>query len=31
MLANRHSVAVKNIISLFDSAGYDVSLTLANA
>lgn len=31
MLANRHSDAVKNIISLFDSAGYDVSLTLVNA
>lgn len=31
MLANRHSEAVKNIISLFDKAGYDVSLTLVNA
>lgn len=31
MLANRHSDAVKNIICLFDSAGYDVSLTLVNA
>ena len=31
MLANRHSEAVKNIISLFDEAGYDVSLTLVNA
>ena len=31
MLANRHSDAGKNIISLFDSAGYDVSLTLVNA
>ena len=31
MLANRHSEAVKNIVSLFDEAGYDVSLTLVNA
>lgn len=31
MLANRHSEAVKNILSLFDDAGYDVSLTLVNA
>lgn len=31
MLANRHSVAVKNILGLFDDAGYDVSLTLVNA
>lgn len=31
MLANRHSDAVKNILSLFDDAGYDVSLTLVNA
>lgn len=31
MLANRHSEAVQNILSLFDEAGYDVSLTLANA
>lgn len=31
MLANRHSEAVKNIVSLFDDAGYDVSLTLVNA
>ncbi len=34
MLANRHSNAVKNIISLFESCGeygYDVSLTLVNA
>ena len=31
MLANRHSEAVKHIISLFDEAGYDVSLTLVNA
>lgn len=31
MLANRHSDAVQNILNLFDKAGYDVSLTLANA
>lgn len=31
MLANRHSEAVKNILSLFADAGYDVSLTLVNA
>lgn len=31
MLANRHSEAVKNIIGLFEEAGYDVSLTLVNA
>lgn len=31
MLANRHSEAVQNILSLFDEAGYDVSLTLVNA
>lgn len=31
MLANRHSEAVKNILGLFDDAGYDVSLTLVNA
>ena len=31
MLANRHSKAVQNIISLFEEAGYDVSLTLVNA
>ena len=31
MLANRHSEAVKNILSLFSEAGYDVSLTLVNA
>lgn len=31
MLANKHSEAVKNIISLFDNAGYDVSMTLVNA
>jgi len=31
MLANRHSDAVKNIIKMFEEAGYDVSLTLVNA
>lgn len=31
MLANRHSDAVKNILKLFDEAGYDVSLTMVNA
>lgn len=31
MLANRHSDAVKRILELFDSAGYNVSLTLVNA
>ena len=31
MLANRHSEAVENIMSLFDEAGYDVTLTLVNA
>ena len=31
MLANRHSEAVKSILSLFDDAGYNVSLTLLNA
>lgn len=31
MLANRHSEAVKNIINLFENAGYDVSVTLVNA
>lgn len=31
MLANRHSQAVKNIITHFEEAGYNVSLTLVNA
>ena len=31
MLANKHSDAVHNILSLFDEAGYNVSLTLVNA
>lgn len=31
MLASRHNEAVKNIISMFEKSGYDVSLTLVNA
>lgn len=31
MLANRHSKAVESIISMFDEAGYGVSITLVNA
>lgn len=31
MLADRHSVAVKNILKMFDEAGYDISFTLVNA
>lgn len=31
MLANRHSAAVKNIITCFEECGYDVSITLVNA
>lgn len=31
MLAKRHSEAVQNILTLFKSAGYDVSLTMVNA
>lgn len=31
MLADRHSDAVKNIISQFEACGYDVSITLVNA
>lgn len=31
MLSDRHSEAVKNIIELFDKAGYDVTLNLVNA
>ena len=31
MLANRHSEAVKNILSMFEESGYDLSLTLVNA
>lgn len=31
MLANRHNEVVQNILTMFEDAGYDVSLTLANA
>lgn len=31
MLANRHSDAVKNIVSQFEECGYNVSITLVNA
>ena len=31
MLADRHSDAVKNIIEMFDEAGYDVTINLVNA
>ena len=31
MLADRHSIAVQNILELFDEAGYEVSFTLVNA
>lgn len=31
MLANRHNEAVKNILRMFEDAGYNVSLTLVNA
>lgn len=31
MLARRHNEAVKNIIHMFEDAGYDVSLTMVNA
>lgn len=31
MLAQRHSEAVKNILSMFKEAGYNVSLTMVNA
>ncbi len=31
MLANKHSNAVKNIIKMFDEAGYRVTMNLANA
>ena len=31
MLANRNSDAVKNIINMFEEAGYNVSLTMINA
>lgn len=31
MLSNRHSEAVKNIVSMFEECGYDVSISLVNA
>ena len=31
MLADRHSEAVKNILEMFDEAGYDVTLNMVNA
>lgn len=31
MLSNRHAEAVKNIISLFEKSGYNVSVTMVNA
>ena len=31
MLANRHSEAVRNILYMFEEAGYDVTFTLVNA
>ena len=31
MLSNRHNEAVNNIISMFDDAGYDVTVNLVNA
>jgi DNA (cytosine-5)-methyltransferase 1 len=31
MLANRHSLAVKNILTMFKDCGYNVSITLVNA
>lgn len=31
MLADRHNKAVQNILTMFDEAGYDVTLTLVNA
>lgn len=31
MLANRNAPAVKNILAMFDEAGYDTTLTLVNA
>lgn len=31
MLSNRHSDAVKNIISMFEECGYDVTINLVNA
>lgn len=31
MLADRHSIAVKNILEMFDDAGYDVTFSMVNA
>lgn len=31
MLADRHSIAVQNILEMFDEAGYDVAFSLVNA
>ncbi len=31
MLADRHSIAVQNILEMFDKAGYDVTFSLVNA
>lgn len=31
MLADRHSIAVQNILGMFDEAGYDVTFSLVNA
>lgn len=31
MLASRHNEAVKNIISMFEQSGYDVTITMVNA
>lgn len=31
MLADRHSIAVKNILDLFEEAGYEVTFTMVNA
>ena len=31
MLANRHSEAVKNIVSMFEKCGYNVTITMVNA
>ena len=31
MLANRHSIAVKNIVATLDECGYDVTINLVNA
>lgn len=31
MLADRHSIAVQNILEMFDEAGYDITFSLVNA